>query len=311
MICTVSLNPAVDKYLRLPQLRRGQHQQAAEVITSAGGKAINVAGVLRALGSPVLLLGFFGGYTGNYLLEEVQREGIEADPVLIPSATRTAFVLVEEDAGVETELVEPGAPVTGRDIDALRAKLREAARRCPVVVLSGSAPPGCPDDIYRQLLADCDRHCQVLLDTSKQWLQRALEGNPLPTLIKPNRHEAEQFAGKGRFDTAADIAAWLRGIQQKGVSLPAFSDGDAGLYACHNGRALHARPPRLQRVNSVGSGDATIAGFALALSRGDSFPEAVRLAAACGAANVLTKECAQVHGTDVERLLASIQLTDI
>ncbi|MGH9395165.1 MAG: PfkB family carbohydrate kinase, partial [Terriglobales bacterium] len=115
MICAVSLNPALDKYLRLPHLRRGQHLEAIEAISSAGGKAINVAGVLRMLGEEVALLGFFGGFTGQFILAEVAREGIQADAVMVGALTRTAFVLVEDD-GSETEVVEPGAAVSSDEV---------------------------------------------------------------------------------------------------------------------------------------------------------------------------------------------------
>ena len=313
MICTVSLNPALDKYLRLPELRRGEPQEVVDVVTSAGGKAVNVSGVLRELGQDVVLIGFFGGYTGRYLLEEIAREGISVDPVHISQLTRTAFVVVE-DQGVETEIVEPGAPVTVRELDSLRAKLRHAAPQADVVVLSGSVPAGCPDDIYRLLIADCGGHVPVLLDTSRAWLAAVAGAAAVPgckpTLIKPNRREAEILLGR-RLQQPEDFAAALHQWEQGGIVTPTISDGAGGLYGLHAGRVLRAVPPEVRRVNSVGSGDAAVAGFAVGLARDLAVPECLRLAAACGTANVLTRECAQVHRSDVERLLPQVQLAEV
>ncbi|MGH9536088.1 MAG: 1-phosphofructokinase family hexose kinase [Terriglobales bacterium] len=319
MICAVSLNPAVDKYLRLEPLQRGGHQTALEVVTSAGGKAINGAGVIRALGEPVTVLGFFGGYTGDYLLREIAREGITAEPVAVAAPTRTAFVLVEAD-GTETEIVEPGAEVGPEAIGELRARLRQLAPQARAVVLAGSVPAGCPPEIYRLLIADCGAACPVLLDTSRAWLRAVLRPGdgagvgemprPLPHVVKPNRREAEQLLGR-RLAAPADFAAALREIQAQGIARPMISDGEHGLYAADGGAAYRARAPRLERVNSVGSGDATVAGFAVGLARGWDFAACLRLASACGAANVLTKECAQVRPGDVERLAPAITIETV
>lgn len=311
MICTVSLNPAVDKYLRLGRLRRGEHLEVEEVVTSAGGKAINVAGVLRVLGEDVELLGFFGGFTGAFILQEVAREGIRTDPVEIAGLTRTAFVMVESD-GSETEVVEPGGGVTAAEIETLRSKLRTVAKRAAVVVLSGSVPPGCPEDIYVRLVEDCAGQCPVIVDTSRVHLKALLAATmqPGPAAIKPNRREAEAALGAPLQDAAA-LAGALRSFASHGVAMPVISDGAAGLYALAEGRVWQARPPALTRVNSVGSGDATVAGLAAARARGYKLEPTLRLAAAAGAANVLTKECAQVMPGDVARLTPQIDLREV
>lgn len=306
MICAVSLNPAVDKYLRLQQLRRGEHVEVEEVVTSAGGKGINVAGVLRVLGEEVEVIGFFGGHTGAYILEEVAREGIHVDPVRIQATTRTAFVVVEAD-GCETEIVEPGGEVSAAEIVQLRAQLRQTAARAAVVVLSGSVPPGCPDDIYVQLLRDCGGHCPVIVDTSRRWLRAVYESHPrpAPAIVKPNRREAEALLGETLAD-APGIGRALQRLAQAGIGMPVISDGAAGLYALAGGQVLRAVMPKLQRVNSVGSGDAAVAGLAAGLARGLKPEAMLQLAAACGGANVLTKECAQVRREDLEGLLPQI-----
>ncbi|MGH9481854.1 MAG: 1-phosphofructokinase family hexose kinase [Terriglobales bacterium] len=311
MVCAVSLNPAIDKYLRIARLRRGEHLEAQEVITSAGGKAVNVAGVLRALGEEVELIGFFGGFTGDYILAQAAAEGIRADPVRIPALTRTAFVLVEED-GSETEVVEPGAPVAPEAIAALRAKLRAAAGRAAVVVLSGSVPPGCSEDIYVQLLGDCAGRCPVIVDTSRAHLRALLAAKPYPgpAMIKPNRRETEAALGQA-LDGSPGFVRALRYFAQCGVAMPVISDGAAGLWVWRESRIWQARPPALTRVNSVGSGDATVAGLAAALARGYALEPMLRLATACGAANVLTKECAQVSPAEVARLEPQIAIQPV
>lgn len=312
MLCAVSLNPALDKYLRLPRIAAGRHQQASEVVTSAGGKAINCAGVIRALGEDVVVLGFFGGYTGDFILSELSREGVVVAPVRVRTPTRTAFVIVEE-GGTETEIVEPGAVVAPAELAALREHLRELARSAAVVLLSGSVPPGCPADIYQTLIADVGDHCPALLDTSREWLRAVVEapgGAPRPRAVKPNRLEAEELLGR-RLETSGDFAAALDSLRARGVEQPLISNGEDGLFAASGGERRRAFAPPVERVNSVGSGDAALAGYAVALARGLNFEDRLRLAVACGTANVLTKECAQVRPPDVERLLREIQVEEV
>jgi 1-phosphofructokinase family hexose kinase len=309
MICAVSLNPAVDKYLRLTRLRAGEHQEAMETVTSAGGKAVNVAGVARVLGEEVLVVGFFGGYTGEYLRTEIAREGIQLDTVEIATISRTAFVVVE-DSAIETEIVEPGGAVTAAELDELRRRFRAAVQHARIVVLSGSVPPGCPDDVYAQLLDDVGGRCPVLLDTSRQWLRLGLEARSKPLMIKPNRREAQELI-EMKLRSTRDFVSALRLLVQRGVRWPLISDGERGIYALLDERFLHARAPTVRRINSVGSGDAAVAGFAVAMARGAEPVECLRLAVACGTANVLTRECAMVRPADVQALLPRIEIDEL
>ncbi|MGH9518161.1 MAG: 1-phosphofructokinase family hexose kinase, partial [Terriglobales bacterium] len=181
-----------------------------------------------------------------------------------------------------------------------------------VVVLSGSVPPGCPEDIYVKLVADCAGHCPVIVDTSRVHLRALLaaQARPGPAMIKPNRREAEAALGAPLLDPEA-LAGGLRAFAARGVAMPLISDGAAGLYALADGTVWQARPPALQRVNSVGSGDATVAGLAAGRARGYEVEPMLRLAAAAGAANVLTKECAEVRLEDVARLTPQIELSPL
>jgi fructose-1-phosphate kinase PfkB-like protein len=53
LIVTVTLNAAVDRTLTVPNFQRGQRHRASAGVTLAGGKGINIARALKALGVPV------------------------------------------------------------------------------------------------------------------------------------------------------------------------------------------------------------------------------------------------------------------
>src|SRR5580700_914727 len=86
-IC-VSLNPAIDKRLRLDSLKPGRVNRAIEAIPASGGKAAHVAMVLRALGADPLWLGFSGGPNGEALLQGLRALSIRAEGVPTAAETR-------------------------------------------------------------------------------------------------------------------------------------------------------------------------------------------------------------------------------
>ena len=51
MIITVTLNTAIDKTLSVPNFRLGRRHRTVEQTTMPGGKGVNVARVLKALGA--------------------------------------------------------------------------------------------------------------------------------------------------------------------------------------------------------------------------------------------------------------------
>ena len=65
MIITVTLNAAIDKSLSVPNFRLGRRHRTVEQRTIAGGKGVNIARTLKALGQPVIATGFAGGPTGT------------------------------------------------------------------------------------------------------------------------------------------------------------------------------------------------------------------------------------------------------
>ena len=75
MIITVTLNAAIDKTLAVPNFRLGRRHRAVEQTAMAGGKGVNVARALKALGQPVIATGVAGGPTGTRIIEQLTDEG--------------------------------------------------------------------------------------------------------------------------------------------------------------------------------------------------------------------------------------------
>jgi 1-phosphofructokinase family hexose kinase len=307
-IC-VSLNPAIDKRLRLDALRPGRVNRAVEAIPAPGGKAAHVAMVLRALGADPLWLGFSGGPNGDALQQGLRDLSIRAEGVPTAAETRTNLEILEENGSV-TEILEPGARVTPAERESLLRAFETALELNPnaIVVISGSLPPGLLKDEFATLVKIGRRHdARVFLDASGEPLKLGLQQRP--NFAKPNQEEAEWLIGR-TIDGAASAASALRNLVREGPQSAAISLGSNGLVWLGAGstEAFVAVPPKLEAASAVGSGDATIAGFAFAASQGLEPEDTLRLAVACGAANVLADLPGRVRLHDVERLRDQVQV---
>ena len=131
MIITVTLNAAIDKSLAVPNFRLGRRHRTVEQRTMAGGKGVNIARTLKALGQPVIATGFAGGATGTHIVEQLTEESILNDFVRIREESRTNTSVLDPTTGEQTEINERGPAVTeqrGRAVPR-QAPLPRARRR--------------------------------------------------------------------------------------------------------------------------------------------------------------------------------------
>ena len=304
MIVCVSANPAIDKRVRLPKLALGRVNRVSEVRPAAGGKAAHVAMALRALGGAPRWLGFAGGASGQELLAGLEEMGISTVSVPMKNAMRVNLEIIDAE-GTVTEILEPGRTVSAEECRAFESACESVfreARHDLLAVFSGSLPPGVPNDFFADLIELSHRFgAKAFLDTSGEPLRRAVEAGP--DFVKPNRDEAEWLVGSSIADAKSAAEVILKLIAA-GAKSAAISLGPNGLvWQPQKGHSiLHALPLKVSSRSAVGSGDATVAGFAYAAKQGLAPDAALKLAAACGAANCLADLPGQLNASDVYKL---------
>jgi len=310
MIICVSANPAIDRRLCVERLAPGAVNRAHLVEPAPGGKAAHVAMAARALGQEVVWVGFLGGATGEECERGLRALGVPVVAVRTRSATRINLEIIDA-AGAVTEVLEPGGEVEPDELAAMFAACEAWFTRGGTgaqVALAGSLPPGVPTDFYARLIGAARAYgCRTLLDTSGEALLAGLAARP--DFVKPNRQEAESALGAPVRDEvdAGGAARWMiaRGARGAAVSLGA----DGLLWQEGAGAApILARPPAVAVRSTVGCGDASVAGFAVAAARALAPAEAARLAAACGAANCLAPAPGRITAAEVERLAPMVTI---
>ena len=93
MFLTVTLNPALDKTLQVDHNAPRETLRATRRIDLAGGKGVNVARALLALGAKARALMPLGGHPGAQVADLARAEGMEVVAVPVAGVTRAAITI--------------------------------------------------------------------------------------------------------------------------------------------------------------------------------------------------------------------------
>ena len=302
MIVTVTLNPSLDEWVSLPRLRMGELNRATGFLRYPGGKGINVSRVVHELSGKTLAVALAGGRDGTMLSDLLTQQGIPHRFVTVPGVTRNNYQIHTDSPKALTQINCPGPWVSNAALRTLEQLLRRLRPRASCVVLSGSLPPGLLATTYQRVITWLN-HARVptVLDASGPALRHGMVA--APWLIKPNRHEAEEFLGM-RLPRLADVAKAAKRLVTRGPQLAIISLGSDGalLAAQAHEEILWAKPPAVAVDSAVGAGDSLVAGFIVGWLRTRSLRRAFRLGVACGAASAMTPGTELCHRADVARL---------
>jgi tagatose 6-phosphate kinase len=287
MILCVCASPALDLTYHVDQLVMGGTNRIRDVVQRPGGKAINVARMLHALGEEVQLLATAGGDTGAELATGLRTAGIRHELVPTTTPTRRTVAVVDEASSEVTMLNEP---VTLEDWPAFRAAAEALIPAADVVVISGRLPTGAPADAFGQLTSKAHTHARpVVLDTSGPALTAALAAHP--TVVKPNADELRECTQE------SDPICAARSLARQWQVAVVASLGADGLIAVDGTSAWRARPTRTLVGNPTGAGDAVVAGLARGLRGGADLPQMLSDCVALAEAAVLAPSAGEL---DVE-----------
>lgn len=304
MILTVTLNTALDLTYRVPSLRQHSSHRVSEVTERPGGKGVNVARVLAALGHEVTVTGFAGGATGREVRDRLASEAPGVVDALVPvaGATRRTIAVVDQRTGDTTQLNEPGPVVTPAEWSAFQDSYEDLLGSMSAVALCGSLPRGLPVGAYAGLVRTARAaNVPVLLDTSGEALRRAVAARP--DIIKPNADELAELTGSHEPLRATQDA------RRRGARAVIASLGSEGLLAHTSDGLWRAAPPSRVRGNPTGAGDSAVAGLLAGLVEQLPWPDRLSRAVALSAATVLCPVAGEFDRAAYEELLGRVSVT--
>lgn len=284
-ILAVALNPSVDVSSNaarvLPTRKVRTHNQHRH----AGGGGVNVARVVAMFGGRPQLLMMVGGETGALMMDALAGASIDVTTVKTAEPTRLAFMVYEEETGLEYRFVPDGPAVTSEEIEAAMDVVR--AFKGDYLVLSGSLPREAPDYTYARMAAvAASAGVKVVLDTSGKALLTTLKQAKL-FLVKPSLSELETIAGK-KLDERGIALTAKQIIDEGWAEYVTVTLGRSG--ALLVGRDISLRLPAIHVPvrSAVGAGDSFLAGLVWKLEEGAPIEEAFRFGLAAGAAAAIT-----------------------
>ena len=140
MLLTVTLNPALDRTMTVPNFQAGMRHRATDTVILPGGKGINAPRAGKTLGRPVIATGFVGGRKGDQIVADLNGEGILCDFVRVAGDSRISTAVVDSATNGITEINEQGPEIQPEELEALFDKLDYLGRAAEIVILAGSVP---------------------------------------------------------------------------------------------------------------------------------------------------------------------------
>jgi tagatose 6-phosphate kinase len=312
VILVVTLNPALDVTHHVPGVDWAGVNRPAVIRAQAGGKGLNVARTLRAIGVQVQVIGFAGGITGEQVLSALAQLRVPTSFMRIRGETRRTFAVVDTVRSGTALFNEPG-PLVGQDEYAAFCVVYEKALAgCTAVVLSGSLPEGLSPDTYAELgfMAEA-AGVPTVLDAHGEALVRGAAARP--TIVKPNLAELEALAGRSlstaRGADKGAVALAARELMAAGPQAVVVTLGADGLWAVTGDGSWQAVPSADVSGNPTGAGDAVAAGLVHGLVLGRPWAERLRHAAALGTASAAAPVAGEFSHADYAEALAGVRVS--
>lgn len=296
---TLTLHPAVDRVFAAARLKPGAIHEAALLREVPAGKGVNTARSLRGMlakrPSRIDAAVWCGAGERAFFVRALKAEKIAARVLARPAKTRLCVTVLEE-GGRETHFKGAMPRPSRAECTALLRGLAKALRGFRgVAALCGSAPPGTPAGVLREVLRRLRAGKGLLLvDANGPLLSAA--GRASVDGLKGNAREIAAWLGlRGSFSPRnvkhrKRLLARLGGRGPKSVLVTL---GRAGAFLASRDGCWLARAPKVSRKlvrSSVGCGDAATAGWMLACARRCAPAQALRCAVAAGSAKVYSAD---------------------
>lgn len=278
---TLTLSPALDDSFTVDRLLPASKMRCSPARTDPGGGGINVARILHSLGEEAIAVFPLAGYLGQSLQHLLDLEGVATAPVPVTGETRQSHHVVDRETGLEYRFVLPGPNLPSQD----QARCLEAVGRLAAdaryVVLSGSLPEGVPTSFVREVQeVAAYAGARLVVDTSG----KALEAVSGAYLIKPSLRELEALVGAPLPQLEDQVAGARDFLKRTDSSVMVISRGHRGVVVVTADQAEAIPAPDTDVVNTVGAGDALVAGITAGLCRDWELGRAVRFGVACSVA---------------------------
>ena len=309
-VVTLTMNPALDVSTDTDRVIAGEKIRCGPTALDPGGGGVNVSRVISRLGGNTTAVFVAGGLTGDLYTSLLDREGVAHRRIPISHETRESFTVSETATGQQYRFVLAGPTLMPGDVSRVLEVLDSELGPGDWLVASGSLPPGVPEGFYGDLATRyAAKGVTVVVDTAPPWLAPAIAGGVF--LVKPSRHELEEYLGRELHDINAQVQGARDMIAQSGATYVALSLGREGALLVTTDSAWHAVAPGITPVSTVGAGDSFVAGLVSALATGLTPGEALAHGVSAGSATAMSPATALCDRDAVTGVMSAVVTTTL
>lgn len=288
----VGLNPVIQRTLKVTSFENGKPSKITLNRTDVAGQGANTTRMLNQLGEPAVNLCQLGEHDVELFLSLTRREEIEVEWIAAPGGVRNCHTILDSATGEITELVEEGVPVTELVEEEIKNRFMELMPDFEWVVVTGSKAPGFGDEVLLFLVRQArSAGKKVGLDIRGEDLRRALEQEPQLVKINVPEFLATVAPGtKGSEQALSDkereiIEHNLKRLTRNSSTVIALTHGKNPSFLASKGEITRVTPALITPINTIGCGDAVMAGMLAGLQRGMANEEALAYGHECAATN--------------------------
>ncbi len=298
-LVTLTPAPSWDITYSLNHLEPGVVHRAQNTTREFAGKGVNVSKALALAGiaAPAVVP-----------LSHSDQASVSLDGGLVPvgveAPLRTNVTVVESD-GTTTKINQAASALSPVEWSALAKKTAELGATADEswVLISGTIPASgeALESRLVELIDTMGPTTRIAVDTSGEALNFFARSGRVD-LVKPNVSELSGCVGRPLL-TLGDVVGAAKEVLAWGVSTVLVSLGEQGFLGVSADEVVWAQSEPVRVVNTIGAGDASVAGFFHSMLSGSAeLADAVVQAAQWGALKVM-QPGSQLHGlTEVPRV---------
>ncbi|WP_312092968.1 1-phosphofructokinase family hexose kinase [Niallia sp.] len=282
MIYTITLNPAIDRLIKIKgTLTKKLTNRVQNVEYDLGGKGLHVSNVLTKFNIENEALGYIGEVNqqlmGNILAKKSIRHHLLVED---GASTRECMVVMDDTNAGSLMITENGFHVSEKSHYKLIDFLNQFVTKKDIVVIAGSMPPNYTIAQLQEIINTIkSKNSFIACDLSGEALAAVVDMGI--NFIKPNQYEVQVLLRDTNTTLIQKIEELARLIDYVVVSL-----GKGGSYVAHKNAIYHVSSPSVQEQNDTGAGDVFVGTFIAQLVKGKDLQTIMKYATGCAASKV-------------------------
>lgn len=304
MILSIELDPILETHYYLDSLLPRIKNKAGKTNNVLGGRGISLARILNNLASQVSLAGFLGGYSGDYILDEIKRENIDFEFIRLKDESRRDAVLLKDEK-VITSICGVSPRVTREDLNKFFETYTRILENHSIICGLGDLPEGLDEDIYYNLITMANnRGKRFILDIRGKGLFFGLDG--VPFMVKMNKSELEHLTNI-EINNWEEVVSLARGIIESGIEIALVDLYEDGSVVLTRDKAYRLESTYYKDVSLGEDKGYTVAGYGFAMDKGYDFETTMKLAQSFRIAYSLG-DLYKVDMGDIKSIMSNIEI---